>query len=63
MVGPGNWRQAEILRPAHHRAEQVRGRGSRPDAGLLQPEQFGPWLSGEIGKDALLPVHEDMLKM
>jgi hypothetical protein len=29
---------------------------------LLKPEQFEPWLLGEIGKEALVPAPEDMLR-
>jgi putative SOS response-associated peptidase YedK len=29
---------------------------------LLQPEQFGPWLQGEIGKEVLVPANEDVLQ-
>ncbi|WP_162826747.1 SOS response-associated peptidase [Pseudolabrys taiwanensis] len=29
---------------------------------LLQPEQFGPWLHGESGKEALLPANDNVLR-
>lgn len=29
---------------------------------LLQPEQYGPWLRGEIGKEALAPANDNVLR-
>jgi len=29
---------------------------------LLQPEQFGPWLHGEIGKEVLAPANNNLLR-
>jgi putative SOS response-associated peptidase YedK len=29
---------------------------------LLQPDQFEPWLSGELGKGVLTPAPEDLLQ-